>query len=115
MGISESLVMVASFEYAYFAAPRSAQSLFMSFRFFSIGTSSLISAGSVALFPDSTQDLNFSVRSTNQWAFRIYFFMLGVVQLIFIPLFYLCQKKLRMIKLNPQQIEINQFYRREPN
>ena len=53
--------MVASFEFAYFAAPRSAQSLFMSSRFFFIGVSSLIGASSVALLPASTQDLNFSV------------------------------------------------------
>lgn len=67
MGISESFAMVASFEFAYFAAPRSAQSLFMSFRFCSIGISSLLGAAYVALFPDPLCDLDFTVSATTEF------------------------------------------------
>ena len=52
MGFSEIFVMVASFEYAFFAAPRSAQTLFMSLRFCSLGVSSFIAA--VFMLPFST-------------------------------------------------------------
>ncbi|CAF4361887.1 unnamed protein product, partial [Adineta steineri] len=45
MGVSEVFAMVASYEFAYFAAPQSAQSLFMSLRFASIGVSSFIGSG----------------------------------------------------------------------
>lgn len=44
MGFSEIFVMVASFEYAFLAAPRSAQTLFMTLRFCSLGVSSFIAA-----------------------------------------------------------------------
>ncbi len=64
MGFSEIFAVVASYEYAYFAAPRSAQSLFMSLRFCSIGISSFIAIGYVALFSDSSFDLDFSVSIT---------------------------------------------------
>lgn len=50
MGLSEIFVMVASFEYAFFAAPRSAETLFMSLRFFSLGISSFLATGYMAMF-----------------------------------------------------------------
>ncbi len=61
MGLSELFAMVASYEFAYFAAPRSAQSLFMSLRFVSIGISSLIGSGFIAAFPTTSFNLDFSV------------------------------------------------------
>jgi len=61
MGFSELFIMVASFEYAYFAAPRSAQTLFMSLRFCSIGISSFIGTGYIAAFATSSFHLDFSV------------------------------------------------------
>ena len=50
MGLSEIFAMVASFEYAFFAAPRSAQTLFMSLRFCFLGISSFAAAGYMAAF-----------------------------------------------------------------
>jgi hypothetical protein len=61
MGISELFVMVASFEFAYFAAPRSAQTLFMSLRFCAIGVSSFIGTGYIAAFKTKSTSLDFSV------------------------------------------------------
>ena len=61
MGISELFVMVASYEFAYFAAPRSAQTLFMSLRFFTIGLSSFIGSGYIAAFRTNSFMLDFSV------------------------------------------------------
>ena len=65
MGISELFVMVASFEFAYFAAPRSAQTLFMSLRFFTIGLSSFIGSGYIAAFTINTFTLDFTVSLKN--------------------------------------------------
>ena len=61
MGISELFVMVASFEYAYVAAPRSAQSLFMSLRFCSVGISSFINAALIKAFSTPSIHLDYSV------------------------------------------------------
>ena len=36
MGLSQTLTLLASYKFAYFVAPRSAQSLFMSFHFCSV-------------------------------------------------------------------------------
>ena len=61
MGFSEIFATVASYQYAYFAAPRSAQSLFMSLWFFSTGVSSFIGAAYIAVFPTPSFKLDFSV------------------------------------------------------
>jgi dipeptide/tripeptide permease len=61
MGISEIFAMVASFEYAYFAAPRSAQTLFMSLRFCSLGISSFIATGYFIIFSNIPSKLDFRV------------------------------------------------------
>lgn len=50
IGLSEVLTSVASLEFAYLAAPRSAQSLIMSLRFCSAGLSSFFGTAIVALF-----------------------------------------------------------------
>ncbi len=42
MGFSELFATVASYEFAYYAAPRSAQTLFMSLHFCTVGLSSFI-------------------------------------------------------------------------
>lgn len=44
MGLSEIFAMTASYEFAYYAARRSAQSLLMSLRFFLLGVLSFIGA-----------------------------------------------------------------------
>ena len=61
MGLSEIFAMLASFEYAYFAAPRSAQTLFMSLRFCSLGVSSYLANGYFAIFKNTRSGLDFSV------------------------------------------------------
>jgi hypothetical protein len=62
MGFSEIFAMLASFEYAYFAAPRSAQTLFMSLRFCSLGVSSFIATGYLAIFSTTaSRRMDFSV------------------------------------------------------
>jgi hypothetical protein len=61
IGFSQLFAMVASYEFAYFAAPRSAQSLFMSLHFCSIGISSFIGSGYSSLFLGLADESNFSV------------------------------------------------------
>lgn len=61
MGFSEIFIMVASFEYAYFAAPLSAQTLFMSLRFCSIGVSSFLGTAYIHAFSTDESTLDFSV------------------------------------------------------
>jgi hypothetical protein len=61
MGFSVIFAMVASYEFAYYTAPRSAESLFMSLRFCSIGISSFIGAVYINLFPTPSFKLDFSV------------------------------------------------------
>ncbi len=58
MGFSEMFAMVASFEYAYYAAPRSAQTLFMSIRFCSLGISSFIATGYMVAFSTTNSNRN---------------------------------------------------------
>lgn len=67
MGISELFLMVANFEYAYVAAPRSAQSLFMSLRFCSVGISSFINAAFIKTFPTPAFQLDYNVSVNIDW------------------------------------------------
>ncbi|CAF1271791.1 unnamed protein product [Adineta ricciae] len=107
MGLSEVFAMLASFEYAYFAAPRSAQSLFMSLRFVSIGIASFIGSGLINLYPNTSFTLDFSCRAedTMDWAFYCYFFIIASVQFVFFIIFYASQSAFHLIEINPQQIE----------
>lgn len=65
MGFSQLFAMVASYEYAYFAAPLSGQSLFMSLHFCSIGIPSLIGTVYSYILPTSSA-LDFSVSNLYQ-------------------------------------------------
>lgn len=60
MGLSEVFALVASYEFAYYAAPRSARSLFMSLRFCLVGTLSSTTAACVYFFPKQS-DPSFTV------------------------------------------------------
>ena len=61
IGLSELFTLVGSYEYAYFCAPRSAQALFMSLRFCTLGLSSYIGAAFLYAFPTSKISVNFTV------------------------------------------------------
>lgn len=61
MGLSEVFGMVASYEFAYMAAPRSAQSLIMSLRFCSLGLSSFLGEAYVSIFSKSKDIFDFGV------------------------------------------------------
>lgn len=63
LGYSEAFTLMASYEFAFYAAPRSAQSLFMSLRFCALGIASFISAAYMASFSNDSPliTLNFSV------------------------------------------------------
>jgi hypothetical protein len=118
--------MVASYEYAYLAAPLSAQSLFMSLHFCSAGISSFISTVYINVFPNPEVELSFKVSiKTNDflflfyvlpifqcgmerqwyWSLYTYFFILAGLQLIAVVIFILCQKKFQIVNLNPVHIE----------
>ncbi len=61
VGLSELFATMASYEYAYFAAPRSAQALFMSLCFVSVGVSSFIGSIYINFFPNRDVAINFEV------------------------------------------------------
>jgi len=70
MGISEVFATVASFEFAYLAAPRSAQSLIMSLRFCSLGLSSFIGEGYIRIFTRTNKTFEFDVSISSQRNFE---------------------------------------------
>ena len=61
MGVSELFATVACFEFAYFAAPRSAQSLFMSLYYCTVGLASFVGTGYITLFSSTASELDFRV------------------------------------------------------
>lgn len=115
--------MVASCEYAYFAAPRSAQSLFMSLHFCAVGVGSFLGAAYMAFFSrirsnydsnPSCDQTEFSFQcslsdKTNYWSLYTYFFVLAGIETIVIVIFILCQKKFTIVELNPQKMVNQQF------
>ena len=56
VGLSEVFTSVASLEFAYLAAPQSAQSLIMSLRFCSAGLSSFFGSAMIVLFSTQVKD-----------------------------------------------------------
>ena len=61
MGLAEIFATIASLEYAYLAAPRSGQTLFMSLQFCSLGISSFIGKGYLSIFTIK-ENFDFDVR-----------------------------------------------------
>jgi hypothetical protein len=126
MGLSEVFATVASLEFAYLAAPRSAQSLLMSLQFCSLGISSFIGKGYLSIYSTTSGSFDFSVSikiglffsyqiifqclSYYKWTFTTYFFILAGLQLPFIIIVILCDRKFGIFKLNPHQIKANQFH-----
>jgi dipeptide/tripeptide permease len=62
IGLSEVFTSVASLEFAYLAAPESAQSLVMSLRFSSVGLSSLLGSAYVNIYENAYT--NFTVTNS---------------------------------------------------
>ena len=58
IGFSEAFTVVATFEYAYYTAPRSAQSLFMSLRFTAVGVAHFINLGFSNTFLQLTDQIS---------------------------------------------------------
>ncbi|CAF2495975.1 unnamed protein product [Rotaria sp. Silwood2] len=108
MGVSEVFGMVASFEFAYMAAPRSAQSLIMSLRFCSLGLSSFIGDAYVKVMTITIKNLDFDCQNSKEILY-IYFYVLGGIQLLTIFVFVLCHRKFGILQLNPYQINKKQF------
>ena len=65
MEFSELFIMLNSYKFAYFVAPRSAQSLFLSFYFCSIGISSFLSVAYTTIFSNTSSSLDFRVSKAN--------------------------------------------------
>lgn len=61
IGFSQLFGMVGGYEYAYFAAPRSSQSLFMSLYFCSIGVSFVLGTIYFNVFPSPNVYVDFQV------------------------------------------------------
>ncbi len=62
IALSEVFTSIASMEFAYLAAPQSAQSLVMSMRFTSAGLSSFLGSGYITIY--KTIDQNFTMTNT---------------------------------------------------
>ena len=71
IGLSEVFTSVASLEFAYSAAPRSAQSLIMSLRFCSAGLSSFFGTGLVGLLSLEVGDLCCFNKTFDSFSFRM--------------------------------------------
>lgn len=61
MGMAQLFGLLASFEFAYFFAPRSAQSLFMSLHFISRGIASYFGVACIIVLKKYSYDMLFNV------------------------------------------------------
>lgn len=78
VGLAQVFGMIASYEFAYFAAPRSAQSLFMSLHFCSAGVSSFLGAAYTNFFPSPDVEIDFQVIKKSNDFFFSYFSILSI-------------------------------------
>ena len=134
IGLSEVFTSVASLEFAYLAAPRSAQSLIMSLRFCSAGLSSFMGSGIVTLLSievsgvsqkNGTSDWRWLLlrfqngpdpsRKTDNYSndprYYIYFFVLAGLQLVFVLIFLGCDRKYQLLKLPNLHLNPRHFQR----
>ncbi|CAF3415129.1 unnamed protein product [Rotaria sp. Silwood1] len=113
IGLSEVFASVASFEFAYLAAPQSAQSLVMSLRFCSVGLSSFLGSAYISIYESAYE--NFTVTnleckdSEKSELFYIYFFILAGIQLIFIFIFLGCDRKFQILKASQHRFNTRLF------
>lgn len=91
MGLSEIFATIASLEFAYLAAPRSGQTLFMSLQFCSLGLSSFIGQGYLSIY-QSKEGFDFHVRMPSIGKLFIeflgYFLVCGILSMDFLHLFF---------------------------
>ncbi|CAF1541779.1 unnamed protein product [Adineta ricciae] len=113
IGLSEVFASVASLEFAYLAAPRSAQSLIMSLRFCSAGLSSFFGSFYIGIFVKIKQDLAFENSSCKAAdepeLFFVYFFVLAAFQVFFILVFLACDRKFHILKVSKQRFNTRLF------
>lgn len=94
LGFADLFGTLATFQFAYFIAPRSAQSFFMSLYFLSRSVGNYILGAYMDIL--STYFACHSDHSSTSYS---YFYILGTIQLIFLVVFFLCKKSSRIIKL----------------
>ena len=80
MGLAEAFATVSSFEFAYYTAPRSAQTLFMSLHFASIGLSSFVGDIYVDIYTRHAIELDFDVSERIETVVRNICFQIFLVQ-----------------------------------
>ncbi|CAF0972504.1 unnamed protein product [Adineta ricciae] len=108
IGLSEVFTSVASLEFAYLAAPQSAQSLIMSLRFCSAGLSSFFGSGIVGLM--SIENGNHTTEHyRNNDRYYIYFFILAGLQIVFILIFLECNRKFKILKVPNHHLSARHF------
>ncbi|CAF1102360.1 unnamed protein product [Rotaria sp. Silwood1] len=113
IGFSEVFASVASLEFAYMAAPQSAQSLIMSLRFCSAGLSSFFGSAYVGLFVKVNENLTFDnseCKARDQpELFYIYFFVLAGLQFVFVLIFLGCDQQFKILKVSKQRFNTRLF------
>ncbi|CAF1193166.1 unnamed protein product [Rotaria sordida] len=113
IGLSEVFTSVASLEFAYMAAPQSAQSLIMSLRFCSAGISSFFGSAYVGIFVKIKENLTFDNSECKAHdqpeLFFIYFFVLAGFQFIFILIFLGCDRQFKLLKISKQRFNTRLF------
>ena len=92
LGIADLFGTLATFEFANLVAPRSAQSFFMSLYFLSRSIGNYILSGYI-----DTLSTYFQCHKQNSWISYTYFYILALIQLIFLLLFVFCHKSIRRI------------------
>ncbi|CAF2586135.1 unnamed protein product [Rotaria sp. Silwood2] len=113
IGLSEVFTSVASLEFAYLAAPQSAQSLVMSLRFCSVGLSSFLGSAYINIYENVYENFtvtNLECKDTGKpELFYIYFFVLAVIQFIFIFIFLGCDRKFQILKASQHRFDTHLF------
>ncbi|CAF3686742.1 unnamed protein product [Rotaria sp. Silwood1] len=108
VGLSEVFTSVASLEFAYLAAPQSAQSLIMSLRFCAAGLSSLFGSGIVGLMSIAIGNQT-SENYTNDERYYIYFFILAGLQVVFVLIFMGCNQKFKILRIPNYRLNTRHF------
>lgn len=108
IGLSEVFTSVASLEFAYSAAPRSAQSLIMSLRFCSAGLSSFLGTGLVGLL-SLDQDGQDPQKYRNDDRYYIYFFVLAGLQIVSMLIFLGCDRQFQLLKITNRHLKSRHF------